>query len=914
MADIVVTTNDIVDAPGEALIVEQTGVVVVPNKWAVVPYGGEMPEYSGVNADVEARILQVKSEMEADLDTKAAQLLADIQDVDTGLYTERSVRQSEDEALAARIDTEVARIDSNVAAAQSGVIANADNHSALAAEYAVFVAQTDSAIAAANQDISVLAAESSAHASAIGEMQVTMDGRESAYSEAIDLTVTKNYENYFYPVNSDDLPADYMAGDYMTLGFDYDVNHPEGTIMHALADSAGAFDLADWEVPQDQTVPRQFSAVSQKIESLVVATDDLQAQIDEEKTVRADADSALASRTTALEAETNDLSARISTEEQTRADADSALASRTTTLEAEVDGLNVRLTNDEAIYNGYFHVWDGVEDLQIGYVRLDDDGTVWQYLGGNLGENADGWVRTDKRASDLASDAGAVSAGDENLLKWAAARDGLSGWTPNQTAASSLSGFDYVLKQSSRDCYMTVNADGSGGYYVVPCQPGETIYIRGWVNTEGTTNVARIGMRGASGGAAQSVWPAVQVAAAGQGWTYFETEVATPSDPAMDGFIPFTQIPVYDNFGEVLWAGLVYSRTPHKKRVDEISGWAAGASKLIKDPTTGYVTGWSFADGSNVESTVDLHGQNFNVRFPSGARFHVEETGLWFEDSDLNQYLTLKNIAVGVAQNGSTVAISGFKGRQPQIMVSPRNIMTFDPNYSQYKQSINCAVQDLAGSINSGEWTFKPVATLDMTDGEIVSTGNLVGTSCGGSDAVYIVEGENIAEAGTVFSYSSEYTIPANTVTVNITCTVKHIYLAQENPEPSQQPWVPYDLYFAVELYDGASWVQDGDWMLIDNYSAYAGFRYVTISKTTTVGSNTKLRYKFRLYHYDDRGVLRQNTGIDPLCDHYLQNVLGGDGGKESWEIRVTASEERAWLDNAQQIDSNGTLNWVAIG
>lgn len=336
MADIVVRGVNAVAVPGRELVFEARGALAVPPGWAVVPACGAMPEFRGVNADVEARIAQAKAEMDVSLDVRVTELLAQIDGLGTGLYSERIARQSGDESIAARIDTEVARLDDNVAAARQGVIVNADKHSALVQSFQTFAAKTDSSLAAAASEITVLAEESRARAEEIDRLAVSMDGREAAYGEAIDLEVTQNYEHFYYPTSSDELPTDYAAGDYLRFGYDYDADHPEGTVMRAVADCGGTWNIGDWTATGESEPPPQYTAASGKIES----------------------------------------------------------------LEAKVDGTYVKLASTEAVIAGYFKIYSGGTP-KIGNIKIDGD-AVWQYLGGNLGTNQDGWVKTDEDAKKLA--------------------------------------------------------------------------------------------------------------------------------------------------------------------------------------------------------------------------------------------------------------------------------------------------------------------------------------------------------------------------------------------------------------------------------------------------------------------------------------------------------------------------------
>ncbi|WP_456403224.1 hypothetical protein [Hydrogenimonas sp.] len=1138
MADIVVTPVDVVVTPDAMVTLQPKGAVVVPNGWSVVPSGGAMPQYEGVNAAVEARILQAESGMQASLDAKTAQLLSDIQDVETGLSLETETRASEDEALAIRIDTEVARIDDNVAAVQSGVVTNANNHSSLATQFDTYVAKTDSAIASANQEITVVAGKADANASAIGEMQVVMDGREASYAEAIELTITKLYEHFFYPVVPADLPTDYVAGDYLKFGYDYDASHPAGTVIHALYDCAGTFDLADWETPADQTVPRQYTASSTKIET--------------------------------LEADTVDLSARISTEEKARADGDSAISSRVTTLEAATEDIDVRLTSTEEVTAGYFHVWDGTEPLQIGMKRIYADGTTWTYLGGNLGENSDGWVKdnpqddiavtrklndvntaifndnfdyadgTDLKkfytlqrgdgditflpstpesvggkimhigdnsgdddnwltwndpipfdpnklykitvrvrrvsgagtmylglagvaadrktfvniygndsygsqhsqvvanyspaddqfhtlvgylkghspagvdgtygsttidapgtmhedvryfvpwilanyayqagewevdffevedytytkelddaykeynrvvalaiadgtltAEEQALIAHAQAAVDEakaklndaiqleksqsNLLKWGNPTDAGTGWYYGDKEYSTR--FKrYVFKQAYRSMYEGTKLSGLNTYHMIPCVPGEKIYISGWINTLNVSAGVEINIGAMTGldGLAGGAWPTIKgIAQPGHDWTYFEVEWSyTGID--YDTIIPYLQLIKFDVNGNLVWTGaelgyalwsdLVYSRTPFRSRVDQVAGWAAGASSLITDPN-GNITGWSYGDGSNTQSQFRISAENFYVTgTTSDYEMWVSSEGLKFRRSSGESYTQLKKILSGTAQNDSIVTLSGFYDIEPSIMISPRSIKTYSAAHSVYDQTVECSVVDLTGSTITGDWTFRAVAILKLSDGSIHTSNTLNGQTCAGGtantlDTTYVSFSVNACPSdGDVFTYSSAYDVPANTVGVDITASIKHGYYYRNNGDYT----LPYSLHYKVQGYNGSSWVDITAYTKIGDFVQFDSYRYSDVSISGVDPSGyTQLRLYFKLSH---TAATKYNSSIYPAC--YRDVAYDSDTGvsvEERWQIEVVTSTETANLSDLQIIDQNGILNWEAI-
>lgn len=74
---------------------------------------------------------------------------------------------------------------------------------------------------------------------------------------------------------------------------------------------------------------------------------------------------------------------------------------KTEELSAKIDGVEVRLATEEGVTVGLFKVWDGIEPLKIGMIKFIGD-VQYQYLGGALGEDSDGWVRTDTSAQATA--------------------------------------------------------------------------------------------------------------------------------------------------------------------------------------------------------------------------------------------------------------------------------------------------------------------------------------------------------------------------------------------------------------------------------------------------------------------------------------------------------------------------------
>jgi len=74
-------------------------------------------------------------------------------------------------------------------------------------------------------------------------------------------------------------------------------------------------------------------------------------------------------------------------------------AQELTNLQTYAGEFAVSLDTLDVITAGMFHVWDGIEELKIGMIKFVGQ-VQYQYLGGTLGAEGDGWVRTDSSAID----------------------------------------------------------------------------------------------------------------------------------------------------------------------------------------------------------------------------------------------------------------------------------------------------------------------------------------------------------------------------------------------------------------------------------------------------------------------------------------------------------------------------------
>ena len=288
----------------------------------------------------------------------------------------------------------------------------------------------------------------------------------------------------------------------------------------------------------------------------------------------------------------------------------------------------------------------------------------------------------------------------------------------------------------------------------------------------------------------------------------------------------------------------------------------------------------------------------------------------FYKTGDPTPYKTLRKIEAGTAANGSYVTLSGFYDRPPYIIVSPYDIMTFNSSYTNYNQSLNCYIKDLTGSTTTGEWTFKAEASLRQTSGTVSNSGGLNGYICAGGDSstgIYNCDaGEgNSISAGNNYCYSASYSLPANTLTVDISATVKHGYWAGFSYISRGTRAMNYDLYYKIQGYNGSSWVDLTGYLSLGYFSAYAGVRYASFSYSgLSVSGYSSVRIVYRLYHRNTNCA----DSFETDCSRLVGYDAYGYGISEGWTLNTTSSTITSYLSDATVIDTNGVLNWIAIG
>lgn len=311
----------------------------------------------------------------------------DISELETGLHTETEERQTEDESLHKRIDTNVSRIGDNAAAIVTESETRATEDEALARQITTLAAEVEDNAAAIQTESEVRATEDEALASQITTLKAEVDGNtaaiqtesevrateDEALAKRIDTNVSSIGDNTAAIVTESetratedealskriDLMAVEVGDNTAAIQTESEIRATEDealasriTTMQAEVDGNKAAIQSESEVRASED-----EVLAKRIDTQTARIDDNAAAIQTESEVRATEDEALAKQITTLAAEVGDNTAAIETESEVRATEDEALAKRIDTMQVEVDGnkaaiqseSEVRATEDEAL-------------------------------------------------------------------------------------------------------------------------------------------------------------------------------------------------------------------------------------------------------------------------------------------------------------------------------------------------------------------------------------------------------------------------------------------------------------------------------------------------------------------------------------------------------------------------------------
>lgn len=300
----------------------------------------------------------------------------DISALETGLNSEVTERQTQDESLHTLIETNVSRIDGNAAAIVTESTTRVTEDEAIASEITTLKSEVDGNTAAIQTESTARATEDEAIASQITTLNADVGGNSAALQSEIetraseDEAVGKRVDSI--AVNVGDNAAaiqtesearatedEAIASEITTLRTDVagneaaiqsesktrsDADGAQATQIDTLTAKTGENEAAIQTEQEARTT--EDEAQAKQIDSLVVKTGENEAAIQTEQNARTTADEAQATQIETLIAETGDNKALILDEKDARTTADSAHTSQITQLQASV-GDNNALIKDE---------------------------------------------------------------------------------------------------------------------------------------------------------------------------------------------------------------------------------------------------------------------------------------------------------------------------------------------------------------------------------------------------------------------------------------------------------------------------------------------------------------------------------------------------------------------------------------
>ncbi len=379
----------------------------------------KIPRIDGEVSDIEDNIKDIEKgvddiedsikKIDVDLDgigDSIRDINVDISTLETGLNTETEERQSEDESIYKRIDTNVARIGDNAAAIINESETRVTEDEALARSITTLKSEVDDNSAAIQTESETRATEDEALASQITTLKAEVGDNSAAIqsesevrasedevlAKRIDTNIVNIGDNTAAIVVESETRAtedEVLAKQITTLGAEVGDNATaieRESEVRATEDEALAKEITTLQAEVDgntaaiqsesQVRATEDEVLAKRIDTQTARVDDNAAAIQTESETRATEDEALARQITTLAAEVDDNSAAIQSESEVRASEDEVLASRITTMQAEVDGNKASIQTESEVRASEDEVLAKRIDTQV--VRIDDNAAAIQ--------------------------------------------------------------------------------------------------------------------------------------------------------------------------------------------------------------------------------------------------------------------------------------------------------------------------------------------------------------------------------------------------------------------------------------------------------------------------------------------------------------------------------------------------------
>lgn len=312
-------------------------------------------------------------------------------------------------------------------------------------------------------------------------------------------------------------------------------------------------------------------------------------------------------------------------------------------------------------------------------------------------------------------------------------------------------------------------------------------------------------------------------------------------------------------------------------------------------------SGWITGDYINANSVITLNNGSIVIDGTNGTIKVLDPsntsngTYTFISNGYVNQYVgglltrSLSNVETGTCSNNTWKTLSGKFVEQPKIIVSPKNLQSYNSSYANQSQSFVCDVTSIE-STGTNTWRFKPVANLSIASGTTAIPGPAsINTTMTTSESPKTFETATVQTG-------------ANTTQITGILSLAAAVYRYESWEPLQDPWgyvYPGGHYYhyynasitarlAYKLTSSSSW----------SYSSWTTAQTLPYNQTY----DTSISQSVATGNYDVKAQIKVTAGS---VSHSEQQVPISNSAAMS-SLTLTKG--------AATILATGTLNYIAVG